>query len=337
MNDDARQRIRAALFGAVVGDALGVPFEFLSREQTRSRFTCAMTGYGTYNQPPGTWSDDSSMLLCTAEVYAKGFSLPLLADTFVRWMNQAHMTPHGQVFDCGITTSSALHRYHAGATVTTCGCTEEGCNGNGSLMRIAPVAIYHALSPETVLCTAVSTVSAITHAHPRSRLGCVIFSLLLAHALRSFLDDPAVSASDALHSALVAVHRRHHGILHTSAFAAELPLYHRIFLPGFKELPADRIYSDGYVVHTLEAALWCVLRSTSFKDAVSLAVELGNDCDTTACVTGALAGLVFGAGSIPEEWVGALQSAQLVQSVIEDFIDVVALAWEEDRRYSERE
>ena len=156
MNDDARQRIRGALFGAVVGDALGVPFEFLSREQTRLRFTGAMTGYGTYNQPPGTWSDDSSMLLCTAEVYAKGFSLPLLADTFVCWMNQAHMTPHGQVFDCGITTSSALHRYHAGATVTTCGCTEEGCTGNGSLMRIAPVALFHAYSSHAELCAEAS-------------------------------------------------------------------------------------------------------------------------------------------------------------------------------------
>lgn len=327
MNDDARRRVQAALLGAVVGDALGVPFEFLSREQTRSRFTGAMTGYGTYNQPPGTWSDDSSMLLCTAEVYAKGFSLPLLADTFVRWMDQAHMTPHGRVFDCGITTSSALRRYHSGASVAACGCTEEGCNGNGSLMRIAPVAIYHAFSSDAELCKTVSSASAITHAHPRSRLGCVIFSLLIANVLQSFVANPALASSDALRHALVALHRNHHGVLHASAFSPELPHYHRIFLPGFKELPVDRIYSDGYVIHTLEASLWCVLRNTSFRDAVSMAVALGSDCDTTACVTGVLAGLLFGVESIPEEWVGALQSRERVLGVIDDFIESTALAW----------
>ncbi|HOJ04189.1 MAG TPA: ADP-ribosylglycohydrolase family protein [Bacteroidota bacterium] len=335
MNDDAKQRLRAALLGAVVGDAIGVPFEFLSREQARSRFTCAMTGYGTYDQPPGTWSDDSSMLLCTAEVYAKGFSLPLLADTFVRWMNQAHMTPHGQVFDCGITTSSALRRYHAGAAVTACGCREEACNGNGSLMRIAPVALFHAYASQAELCSEASAVSAITHAHPRSRLACVMFSLLLADTLRTLSEQPSADPHDTLHTAIAAIHRRYRDLVSSCDLAGELPGYHRIFLPAFKELTADKIHSDGYVVHTLEAALWCALRGASFKDVVCQAVRLGNDSDTTACVAGALAGVMYGMDGIPTDWLHGLQAAATVHAVVDAFVDRVDAEWTTKRVLTE--
>jgi len=131
------------LWGAVVGDALGVPVEFRSREELRQDPVQDMRGYGTYNQPAGTWSDDSSLLLCTAESLLDGFDTRHLASLFVRWLHQAHWTPWEEVFDVGGTTHRAINNLSKGAEPEEAGLTDENSNGNGSLMRILPIALHY--------------------------------------------------------------------------------------------------------------------------------------------------------------------------------------------------
>ncbi|MEO8353877.1 MAG: ADP-ribosylglycohydrolase family protein, partial [Chthoniobacteraceae bacterium] len=166
------QRKLGALWGSLVGDALGVPVEFLSREAVRKNPVHGMRGFGTHNQPPGTWSDDSSLLLCTVESLAHrgGFDATDLGQRFVRWESEGHWTPHGRVFDIGIATSQALSRLAMGTAPEQSGGSDEYSNGNGSLMRIAPIALWFDNLPPNDLAATVHRASALTHRHPRSQM-----------------------------------------------------------------------------------------------------------------------------------------------------------------------
>ncbi|MGN1030520.1 MAG: ADP-ribosylglycohydrolase family protein, partial [Butyricicoccaceae bacterium] len=137
-----RDSIRGAIFGFVTADALGVPVEFCSRAERVEDPVCEMRGFGTYFQPPGTWSDDSSMTLSTLRSLTHGLDYTDLADRFVAWAFRGDMTATGKAFDIGGTTYSSLTRYTKGAAPTESGGTEERNNGNGALMRILPVAFY---------------------------------------------------------------------------------------------------------------------------------------------------------------------------------------------------
>lgn len=180
----ARERMLGALWGSVAGDALGVPVEFKARDEIRANPVIGMRGYGTHHQPPGTWSDDSSLLLCTVDsLVTEEFNLDDMGRRFVGWFRDFLWTPHGEAFDVGMATADALIRIERGTTAAEAGGRGDYDNGNGSLMRIIPVALRFAATPRDVLLDRVQRASAITHAPPRSRLACALHALLVTELL----------------------------------------------------------------------------------------------------------------------------------------------------------
>ena len=249
--------LRDAVYGAAVGDALGVPFEF----KERGSFECTeMIGFGTHYQPAGTWSDDTALLLATcASIKACGrVDIPDIRLSFEDWYHDGEYAIDRNVFDVGNTTARAI--------VEGQGRDGANSNGNGSLMRIAPLAYVDASDDE------IREVSAITHAHSISCGACVDF----VHILR----DPSLVEQ--------------------------------------VELPENKmdVASGGFVVDTLTAALWCFTHTDTYRDCVLMAVNLGSDTDTTACVAGALAGEVYGYDAIPAEWLEVLRGKDIIENCL---------------------
>ncbi|USR93231.1 ADP-ribosylglycohydrolase family protein [Phormidium yuhuli AB48] len=291
--------------GVCVADALGVPVEFSSRAEREEDPVTDIRGYGTYNQPPGTWSDDSSLTFCLADALCDGFDLTHIAKKFCLWFTEALWTPYNEVFDVGGATSRAISELLRGVPPTDSGGTDERSNGNGSLMRILPLVYFAEKLPLPDLLERVHQVSAITHAHPRSQMACGIYISIASQLLRG--KSPQIALKEGL--------------------AAVDPLYQQLpFTPErshfqrlnsqLAQLPIQDISSTGYVVHSLEAALWCFLNSNSYAEAVLQAINLGSDTDTVAAITGGLAGLYYGYDGIPESWREAIARKE----------DIIALA-----------
>jgi ADP-ribosylglycohydrolase len=303
MND-----IRNALLGVITGDALGVPVEFTPREELRKNPVKGMRGYGTYNQPPGTWSDDSSLTLCLAEALTSPFDMTRIARSFVDWLYHNRWTPHGEVFDVGNTTGAALRNLKEGATPERSGLTGSASNGNGALMRIMPL-LFEVKDLDDAMdrYQVIGKVAAITHGHIRSRLSCFYY---LEYA-RSLLqgDQPRE-----------AYHQSNQNLLELmdklNIDASEASHFNRLTGGNIDQLEDSDIGSGTYVVHTLEAATWCILNTQNYQESVLKAVNLGEDTDTTAAVTGGLSGLIYTADGIPAEWIQSLARLDDIEHVI---------------------
>lgn len=300
---------RAALLGLAVGDALGVPVEFIGREARRRDPVVDMRGYGTHHQPPGTWSDDSSLTFCLAETLARPggrTGQPDLVDfgrRAINWLDNSYWTAQGEVFDVGNATRYAIQNLRAGVAPTKAGPRSELDNGNGALMRILPLVFHDTWQAKNLDLNAAwaltEAVASVTHGHPRSSLGCFLY-LLVARGLLSGL-------------APAAAYEQMQGLANPWLQNGSIPAvvedkhYKWWVLSGkLAEQPESNISSSGYVVHTLEAALWCLLTQNTYAATVLAAVNLGNDTDTTGAVAGGLAGLAYGEAAIPAEWLAVL-------------------------------
>jgi len=304
--------IRSALLGAAIGDALGVPVEFQGRTARQTDPVTGMRAFGTHHQPAGTWSDDTSMILATMTglIEPGGYDPTAVMHQFGLWLDQARHTPHGVVFDIGNATHEALTRARSGTPPLECGGTSESSNGNGSLMRILPIALAYADDPDLIVKAA--EISSLTHAHERSRFCCAFYCLV---------------ASELLHGG---------SIEEATSFAWEILDHRWIFSPAerprFDALHPDRLFaraeetirSTGHVIDTLEAALWVNAQHDDFSDAVLHAVNLGDDTDTTGCVAGGLAGILHGEGAIPAEWIEGLVKREELFDLAERFADFIS-------------
>ena len=315
---DFKSRVLGGLWGAVVGDALGVPVEFRSRDRLQADPVTDLREQGTHSQPKGTWSDDSSLMLCTVESLLRHkFDTTDMGQRFVRWSNAELWTPWGSVFDIGFATRSALNRVQEGVPAEQAGGVDESSNGNGSLMRILPVALRFANEPPERLLELAHRASTITHRHPRSQLACGFYCLLAARLLRG-------DAPEAAHAAAIQITK---DFYRQPPFAAEVPHFDKIFSSKLAALPESEISSSGYVVDTLTAAVWCLLTSNGYQQTVLKAVNLGGDTDTTGIVAGGLAGIHGGLGAVPENWRLALARARDLQAVFDPF---TAACWRDD-------
>ena len=306
------------MLGLIVGDALGVPVEFMSRTELMKNPVTGMREYGTHHQPRGTWSDDSSMALAELDSIRTVGTIDYtdMMERFSRWCMYGEYTPFGEVFDIGIATSRALMNYAKGIAPLESGGKTEWDNGNGSLMRILPICLY-LFERQKKVCTSenesiymIHAVSALTHAHLRSQMACGIYYFLV----KAILEEEG-SLENRLQKGMDRAYQYYRQDLSNHR---ELENYKRLAdLSEFKENPKEGIKSSGYVVDTLEAAVWCLLHSQSYKETVLMAVNLGEDTDTVSAVAGGLTGLYYKSDGIPKERIQVLQRRDWIEEVLQ--------------------
>ena len=311
IEDTLRSRMLGGLWGSVVGDALGVPVEFSTREQRDRDPVREVRGYGTYNQPPGTWSDDSSLMLCTLlSLSEHALDLHDIGQRFVRYLTESYATPYGSVFDVGMATANAIDRLRSGCLPEQAGGTTDRDNGNGSLMRILPIGLrFYEETPERLIEIA-HLVSPITHVHPRSQFACGYACLLIARLL---VGDSAAVAYEKTNAQI-------HRLYAAPQWRGELAQYGRLLSGRIAGEPRSAIQSSGYVLHTLEASVYLLLRSPSYSQAVLDAINLGGDTDTTACVVGGLTGILHGVEAIPASWLQPIARRTELSDWFETFV-----------------
>ena len=370
--------MRDGMMGLITGDALGVPVQFRSWEEIAQRETwtvqlpgqekivnhpagpvTGMEGFGTYNMPPGTWSDDSSMALATLESIRRlgAVNPDDIMENFLRWEFEGAFTPFGYAFDEGNTCSNAIWRYRDERDWRTCGKTGDHANGNGALMRILPVCIYYVERQKNV-CTSddeaidgIHTATMLTHNHLRAKMASGLYYFMVKSIIRAREElsaNAAGPASDTAAAEGLAAAAQANPVnataSETKAAAAapalitllqqglnegfayyrqdfrnltEMARFSRLYdLGKFRDVPEDEIRSTGYVLDSLEAAVWCLITTGSLRDALLKAVNLGDDTDTVAAIAGGLAGLYYGYGAIPAEWREALQGKEVLESVL---------------------
>lgn len=308
-------KIKSVLFGVSVGDALGVPVEFKSREVIRKNPVTDMIGYGTYNFPPGTFSDDSSLTFCLAEALTTKFDLNTIGQNFVKWFNNNYWTSRGNVFDIGIATRQAIDRLAKGERPDLAGNFSVSSNGNGSLMRISPLLFYLVDKPISERYEITKQVSSITHGHIRSVIACFYyleFARLLIKQKDKFEIYKHLQTEVTKHLTLLSINSK------------EVALFNRLLEQNIYELSDEDIFSSGYVIHTLEAIIWCMLTTNNYKDAVLTAVNLGEDSDTTGAVTGGLAGLLYGYDNIPMNWIKQIARTDAIENLAERLGDKIS-------------
>ena len=277
-----RDRAIGALVGLAIGDAVGTTLEFKPRDSYPPRSD--LVGGGPFALAAGQWTDDTSMALALADslIACDGLEEHDLMTRFLSWLEEGAYSSTGRCFDIGVTTRQALGRFKSTGDPVA-GSTDPMSAGNGSLMRLAPVAIRYWQDYDTC-CDAAARQSRTTHAAPEAVDACVAFADHLADAIAG------KPRSEVLGTRLVTL----------------APKIAEIEAGSWRGKHRDDVRSSGYVVHSLEAALWCVGRTASFKDAVLLAANLGDDADTVAAITGQLAGALYGWSAVPRDWLGRL-------------------------------
>jgi ADP-ribosylglycohydrolase len=280
-------RHHGALLGLAAGDALGTTLEFTRKGDVEP--INDMIGGGPFGLPPGYWTDDTSMALCLAEslVEREAFDPHDQMTRYVRWFREGHWSSTGRCFDIGNATRAALESFAADGDPFAGNCDPRAA-GNGSLMRLAPVAMRFVGDPAQAVRYAADS-SRTTHAAREAVDACRYFAALLVGALKGHDKNELLSPRFAPR-----------GLDWTLEPLA--PAIDTIAGGSFRGKAEQEIRASGYVVHTLEAALWAFSRTNTFRDGALLAVNLGEDADTTGAVYGQLAGAYYGAHAIPENW-----------------------------------
>lgn len=298
-----RNQIIGGLMGAIVGDALGVPVEFTSRKNLIENPVEDMREYGTFNQPKGTWSDDSSLILCTVESLTNGLDYDDMGKKFCKWLEDAYWTPHGKVFDIGRTTFNSILAMQSGRPAIEAGMSEEYDNGNGSLMRILPFAFYLYNMDQGNREDIVIKASSITHSNEISTFACYLYVEYAIGLLEGLSKRQAYSRIQKL-----------------KGRGYRKDCFRRIQNGDISLLRVDDIYSSGYVIHSLEAALWCFITTSSYRECVLKAVNLGDDTDTLASIAGGLAGIFYGYNRIPVEWINSISRKNDILKLCNSFV-----------------
>jgi ADP-ribosyl-[dinitrogen reductase] hydrolase len=274
-----QSRYRGCLLGLACGDAVGTAVEF--RERGAFEPITDMVGGGPFGLRPGQWTDDTSMALCLAEslLECNGFDPRDQMNRYVRWWREGYLSPTGECFDIGNTTATALQDFLRTDNPYS-GSTDPRSAGNGSLMRLAPVPMYFAPDRDAAVHHAGES-SRTTHGADEAVDACRFYGAALAVALAGGSKDE---------------------ILATEPPADLAPAIGKIAAGSYRGKPEPEIESTGYVVHSLEAALWCFERTQTYEDAILTATNLGHDADTTAAICGQLAGAFYGVDGIPPKW-----------------------------------
>ncbi len=303
-------KVKNGIIGFVVGDTMGVPVEFNSRERLLLKPVTEMLEYGTHNMPKGCWSDDTSMTLATMDsiIKCKEINTNDMADRFIKWYRNGEYTATRIMFDIGTTTQQALIKYQRGVDIASnCGGERKFDNGNGSLMRMLPIAYYcfvKELEDKEIL-KKVKEVSSITHRHQISVLGCYIYVRLAIELLKR---KEILQAYQEIKK------------LDYSYFTEDtIHQYERILNNNIELYNIDEIRSSGYVVDTLEAVIWSLINSSNFNETIIKAINLGEDTDTIGACVGGLAGIYYGVENINQKWKDEILRYEYIINMCKEF------------------
>lgn len=295
-------KVKDGIIGLLIGDALGVPVEFESRHVLEEFPVTDMIGHGMHDKPAGTWSDDTSMTIATMAsiVDKKAVDYDDIMENFCKWCKEEiyWQTP---CFDIGITTNIALNNYLNGVSALECGLDGERDNGNGSLMRILPLAYIPDIDYETI-----ENISGLTHAHKRSKISCVLY----IEIAKSMLENSNLTIDEHIKIASNKIKDYYKD-------SNELVHFKRIFEDDLNDV--DTIKSKGYVIYTFESVIYCLKNTNNYRDAVLKAVNLGEDTDTTAAICGGLAGIYYGYDDIPIDWINTVDQIDKALSLCEKY------------------
>jgi ADP-ribosylglycohydrolase len=292
-----------AVYGHLVGDAIGVPYEFGHHIET-----VELRGHGTHNQPPGTWSDDGALMLALLDsLLTVGFDPEDQGRRALAWADAKAYTPDADgAFDIGNTTAAALARLRSGTPAIDAGGTGARDEGNGSLMRILPIALLEPPPDDTELVDRVHLTSRVTHGSANCQVACALYVLVA----RTLLDRPRGDPEAAL---ALSVDRL------LEVYAAQ-PAYASVLRGLLAHRSEVRKWGGGWVLDSFWSAWAAFAAGTSYRDTIERAVKYGNDTDTTAAIAGGLAGIRWGldehSGGIPAEWLEALRGKHIVEEIL---------------------
>ena len=313
MVNNIETKILGGLVGFAIGDALGVPIEFTPRKKDNP--LTEMVGFGSHSVPAGTWSDDTSMTIAAMDSICENRSIDYddIMNRFCKWAKDAKYTATGVVFDIGIGTRNALNSYYNGRTQAIfSGGKDERNNGNGSLMRMLPIVFYlyyNNISEKDAVDT-INMYSSLTHGHDISKLGCNIYY----DFMKSLLDGKSIEES------YYSLSNKDYTKYFDKSIVEK---YDRILNGNLVNCSIDDISSSGYVVSTLEASIWSLLKSNSYEEAVVKAINLGDDTDTVGAITGSMAGVFYGRDSIPKRWYKKLAKKEYLEFLAKDFLNTI--------------
>jgi ADP-ribosyl-[dinitrogen reductase] hydrolase len=309
---DKKDRIIGGMWGLLVGDAVGVPYEFNSSEEIRQLPYIDIIPPKGFKRShnfiaPGTWSDDGAQALCLLDsLLLKGqLDVEDLAERLLRWYEKGYMAVDGIVFDVGTQTYRALSAYKAGVPADKSGFARPDGKGNGSLMRVLPLALWHTGSDENLVKDA-HRQSAVTHGHICNQVCCALYCLWARRILQGMkLEEAYVDAVESL--------RKLYSLKpeYSSVLESEIEPDKKAFGEG-----------SGYVVDCLNSARMIVIGSKSYEEVVKQAIALGDDTDTTAAVAGGLAGIFYGFGTIPRDWVELMKGKEIVEPLVARLINL---------------
>ena len=298
-----------AIIGHAVGDAMGFPTEFSKREELLQNPVIEMIDSPDVGQPAGSWSDDTAMEIATIDsfIQKKCFDYKDIMDKWVKWISKSEYTPTGVAFDIGRTCLKAIKKYCNGTPPLQCGSTSMNENGNGSLMRILPVALYaYSKNLDDIsIRKLVNEVSSLTHAHEVSRLGCYIYVQFIICLLKGNTKQEAYKHIQDLDYRSFRMDSIHH--------------YARILNEQIEFQILDNIKSTGYIVDTLESAMWIFMNAQHYKEAIIASTNIGGDTDTIGAIVGSVAGIYYGFDSIPSNWLDKLQRKEYLMELAIEF------------------
>lgn len=302
---------KGGLYGLLIGDALGVPYEFHAAKEIPEYDQIEMKPPSGFRRAhsgvePGTWSDDGAQALCLLDslVTCGSFVLKDFSDRLIAWYLDGAWAVDGVVFDVGVQTGEALNAYRAGANPEKCGLLRPDGKGNGALMRVLPLALWHKGADRELVLTAHEQ-CLITHGNICNQVCCALYCLAARFLLAGADVVPALEKA----------------VFVLREIYREIPAYEQELEWSIRPDGTWIGNGSGYVVDCLRSAFMIMERAVSYEDAVKRAIMLGDDTDTTACVTGGLAGILYGFGDIPDRWYEALRGKADVESLIQRFSD----------------